>query len=434
MVKLLQKIILSLVLLLQMSLLHAALTIEITQGVSGAMPIAIVPFGAEPGTRVPEDIAAVIASDLRLSGRFSAIPESDFISFPREGKEVNFKDWRLLRAPNLVVGRVRSVAEDLYEIQFQLFDVFKGAQLEGMLLRNIPASRLRNAAHQISDIIYERLTGERGAFSTRVVFVVVERSKEGDTYSLQVSDIDGYNAQKVLISKQPIMSPAWSPDGEWLAYVTYEKGRSEIYVQEIATGKRRVISSEAGINGAPAWSPDGKRLAMTLSKGVNPDIYVMDMASGQLTRITDNYAIDTEAVWAPDGASLVFTSDRGGKPQLYQYSFASKQVKRVTFEGEYNARGSFSPNGRYLAMVNGQKGRYRIAVLELKTGVFQVLTDAKLDESPSFAPNGSVIIYATEDRNRGILATVSVDGRVRQRLAVQEGDVREPAWAPFTKK
>ncbi len=428
---------------------RTAMTIEITQGVSSALPIAIVPFYIPPNTELSQDVSAIVQADLIRSGRFKAVAEKDFITRPHEGHEVNFRDWRLLDVPYLLIGKVLSqqpakiVSQSSgYEvshpsgdvdIQFQLFDVFKGEQMEGVILRNIEPSRLRSAAHQISDLLYEVLTGDKGAFSTRIMYVISEDKLAGQRlYSLEVADIDGYNPQTVLSSSEPIMSPAWSPNGESIAYVSYERdGSSAIFVQEVATGERRMVSNHKGINGAPAWSPDGKRLAITLSKGSNPDIYILDLASERLQRITKNYAIDTEPSWSPDGRQIVFTSDRGGNPHIYQYDFSDRQIKRITFDGRYNARASFSPDGKFLTFIHRPNKRFYVAVMELATGAIQRLSDGGLDESPSFAPNGSMIIYATQEKNRGVLAAVSVDGSVRQRLAVQEGDVREPAWAPF---
>lgn len=429
------KLLLSVLMMLLVSTSHGAMTIEITQGVSSALPIAVVPFGSAPNVQLPHDVSAIVQADLARSGRFKPVSEKDFITQPHEGHQVNFRDWRLLDAPYLLIGKISSPDEGLYDIQFQLFDVFKGEQMEGVILRNVSRERLRNAAHQISDLVYEVLTGEKGAFSTRIMYVVAEPKPSGHSlYSLQVADIDGYNPQKILTSSEPIMSPSWSPDGQWVAYVSYERdGSSAIFVQEVATGQRRSVSDRKGINGAPAWAPDGKRLAMTLSNGGNPDIYVMDLASAKLQRITSNYAIDTEPAWSPDGQAVVFTSDRGGNPHIYQYSFTDGKIKRLTFEGRYNARASYSPDGRMLTFIHRADKKFNVAVMELANGALQVLSDGRLDESPSFAPNGSMIIYATEDRNRGVLSAVSVDGSVKQRLAVQEGDVREPAWSPFNR-
>ncbi|MCF6217153.1 MAG: Tol-Pal system beta propeller repeat protein TolB [Gammaproteobacteria bacterium] len=420
-------------LLLATSQTRAAMTIEITQGVSGALPIAVVPFGMAPNVLLPQDVSAIVQADLIRSGRFKSVSEKDFITQPHEGHEVNFRDWRLLDVPYLLIGKVSSREAGYFDIQFQLFDVFKSEQMEGVILRNVTEDRLRGAAHQISDLVYEVLTGEKGAFSTRIMYVVAEpKPGNRDLYSLQVSDIDGYGPQKILTSSEPIMSPSWAPNGEWVAYVSYESnGSSAIFVQEVATGQRRMVSNHQGINGAPAWSPDGKQLALTLSKGTNPDIYILDLASNKLQRITKNYAIDTEPSWAPDGKSIVFTSDRGGNPHIYQYHLSDKSIKRVTFEGRYNARASFSPDGKLLTFIHRPNKKFNVAVMEMATGAVQILSDGRLDESPSFSPNGSMIIYATEDRYSGVLAAVSVDGSVKQRLAMQEGDIREPAWAPF---
>ncbi len=432
-IKIFSYLLLSSLLLLVTSQSRAAMTIEITQGVSSALPIAIVPFGVAPNVLLDQDVSGIVEADLIRSGRFKSVDEGDFITRPHEGSEVNFRDWRLLDVPYLLIGKISSGEEGSFDIQFQLFDVFKSEQLEGVILRNVAQDRLRGAAHQISDLVYEVLTGEKGAFSTRIMYVVVEpKPSNRHLYSLQVSDIDGYGPQKILTSSEPIMSPSWSPDGKWVAYVSYESnGSSAIFVQEVATGQRRMVSSHKGINGAPAWSPDGKRLALTLSKGTNPDIYILDLASGKLQRITKNYAIDTEPSWSPDGERIVFTSDRGGNPHIYQYSLVDRQIKRVTFEGRYNARASFSPDGKLLTFIHRPDKRFNVAVMEVSTGVIQVLSEGRLDESPSFSPNGGMIIYATEDGYRGVLAAVSVDGSVKQRLAMQEGDIREPAWAPF---
>ncbi len=405
----------------------AVLTIRITQGAEGAQPIAIVPFATEAS--LPVDVAEIVAADLARTGRFAPIPDRDLPARPAEGSQVDFRDWRKLGTENLVIGRVRPEG-GAYSVQFQLFDVFKGQQLAGYA---IPARNdtLRRVAHKIADIIYEKLTGERGAFATRVAYVTESRGATGSRrYALEVADSDGFNPHTVLDSTQPILSPAWSPDGRRLAYVSFEEGRSSVYVQELASGRRERVAAFEGINSAPAWSPDGTRLALTLSRDGNPDVYVLDLASRNLLRLTDNPAIDTEPNWAPDGASLLFTSDRGGKPQIYRVASSGGAAKRVTFEGDYNARAVHSPDGKRVAMIHGSRGSYRIGLLELDTGALRVLTETRLDESPSFAPNGAMVIYASGGRG-GTLEAVSVDGRVRQRLSVSSGAVREPAWSPF---
>jgi len=408
------------------------LEIEITKGVDTALPIAIVPFGWNSATVIPLDVAAVVTADLQRTGLFEAIDDSDFLSAPTAIDDVEFRDWRLLNASNLIIGDITEDS-DVYVIEFYVFDVFKGKKLTGYALR-ANKQNLRNAAHQISDIVYEALTGQPGAFATRIAYVSVGEKANKKRYSLQVSDADGFNPQSLLTSPEPILSPSWSPDGNQMAYVSYEERRPRIYIQEVATGKREVISSFPGLNGAPVWSPDGKKLALVLSKDGNPDIYVMDMASRELTRLTTSTAIETEPTWAPNGKMLAFTSDRGGNPQIYRISVNGGRSERLTFEGKYNARPRFSPNGEFLAMVhvgNNSGGAYRIAVLDMDVGTLRVLTEGQLDESPSFSPNGSMIIYATEQQGRGVLAAVSTDGRVHQRLSIEDGDTREPVWSPF---
>lgn len=415
--------------LVAMANARAALTIEITKGVESALPIAIVPFGA-PGAAPPVDLAEVVAADLKRSGRFAPMARDDMLSRPSEASQVNFRDWRLVNVDSLVIGKVAPLGAG-YVVQFQLFDVFRGVQLAGYSVRS-DGNNLRRAAHQIADIIYETLTGEPGAFATRIAYVTVEHQAGGkQRYTLEVADADGYDPKVILQSPQPLMSPAWASDGNRLAYVSFENKRSQIWVQDLSSGKRDLISSFPGINSAPAWAPNGRELAIALSKDGNPDIYVLDLATKQLRRITDNLAIDTEPVWSPDGQTIYFTSDRGGSPQIYRVSASGGRAERVSFEGSYNARASVSPDGKSLALVTGNSNRFQIGVLNLQNGTLQVVTNGKLDESPSFAPNGRMIIYATRDKGRGVLAAVSIDGRVQQRFSAREGDAREPAWSPL---
>ena len=408
---------------------HAALTIEITQGVEGATPIAVVPFGPV-GANLPVDVADVISADLKRSGRFAPVARNDLIARPYEASQVNFRDWRLLKADNLVIGKVTPFGAG-YVAQFQLFDVFRGVQLAGYSIRS-DANSLRRTAHQIADMIYETLTGEPGAFATRIAYITVTSGGDGKRrYSLEVADSDGFNPQSVVQSTQPLMSPAWSPDASHLAYVSFENKLPKIFEQDLRTGKRDLIANFPGINGAPAWSPDGTQMALVLSKDGNPEIYVMDMGTRRMRRLTNSLGIDTEPSWSPDGRSIIFTSDRGGSPQIYRISARGGRAERLSFEGSYNARASYSADAKSIAMVHGTGNRFQIAVLNLQNRAMQVLTDGPLDESPSFAPNGRIIIYAAEEKNRGVLAEVSVDGRVKQRLSAREGDAREPAWAPL---
>lgn len=414
---------------------QARLTIEISEGIEGAMPIAIVPFGGSRAGGDRPEVADIVAADLARSGRFAPLAKEKLPGLPHNGRSINFAAWRAAGVENVVVGQVQQVAADKLHVEFQLFDVVRGVQLTGYSIPVTP-TQLRRVAHQISDIIYEKLTGQRGAFNTHVAYVTVEQTGEKErAFRLAVADADGYNEQVILTSKQPLLSPAWSIDGNRLAYVSFEEGRSVVYLQDVATGKREAVARFKGLNSAPSWAPDGRHLALTLSRDGNPEIYILDLRSQALTRVTHNIAIDTEPAWAPDGRSLVFTSDRGGKPQIYRVALNNfrpqGRPKRLTFEGLYNARASFSPDGSKLVMINGDGNQFRIAVMELGTGTVRVLTDSRYDESPSFAPNGSMILFATERNFRGVLEAVSVDGRAHQRLGTSQGDVREPAWSPF---
>lgn len=407
---------------------HAVLQIEITEGVESATPIAIVPFGAQ-GAQLPEDIAGVVSADLNRSGRFKSMPRENMLVTPTAPDQVRFSDWRMLNQDFLVIGQVHPDAGG-YSIQFTLFDVLKGGQLLSYTVES-SAADLRRTAHRIADMIYQQLIGAPGAFATRIAYVTSVMGDKGKRlYRIQVADADGYAPQTIVTSPEPIMSPAWSADGKRLAYVSFETKTSAIWVQELTTGRREMVSNLPGINGAPAWSPDGGRLAVTLSKDGNPEVYVLDLQSHTLSNISNNRAIDTEPNWSPDGGSLVFTSDRGGRPQLYIAPSSGGSAQRVTFDGEYNARGAFSPDGRSLVMVHGGGG-FRIAVLDLKTRAMRVLTKGPLDESPSFAANGSMIMYASKVGSEGYLSAVSFDGNVHQRLSSETHDVREPAWSPF---
>lgn len=415
---------------------HAyAMEIIIDKGVEKPIPVAIVPFGWSQAANLPPlDVTQVISNDLTRSGRFITMEQKDMPQRPTDFSAVNFRDWKLLGMENLLVGNLTLNSEGNYDVEFRLIDVYKEKQIAGFRIPSTQA-QLRRTAHEISDIVYEKLIGIRGAFATRIVYVTVNKNQDGTKrFALQVSDADGYNPQILLESNEPILSPTWAPDGRSLAYVSFEGKNSAIYIQDIQSGSRQKIASNPGINSAPAWSPDGSRLAITLSKDGNPEIYIFHIASKSLRRITENAAIDTEPAWSPDGRMLAFTSDRGGNPQIYEVSAEGGQPKRISFAGPYNAGSEFSPDGKYIAVVNGEGGAYRIGLLDRATGQISLLTDSRQDESPSFAPNGHMIIYTTTGARGNALAAISVDGSVHQRLGLQDGEVREPAWGPFTNR
>jgi len=414
---------------------NAQLVVEITRGQEDAVPIAIVPFGWESEGAAPFDVAEVVAADLQRSGRFAPLERKDMIDRPTSGEQIRFQDWRYLKSDFIAVGKLAPLPGEgggRYAAEFELYNVLTGQRLTGQRLTAAENS-MRALAHRIADIIFEQLTGIRGAFSTRIAFISVEGTPPQQRYQLIVADADGENQQVIASSSEPLMSPAWSPDGQNLAYVSFENKASAIYVQTVRTGERRRVSARSGINGAPAWSPDGTTLALTLSrKDGDVDVYTLNLASQLLTRMSFDPGIDTEPTWSADGRKLYFMSDRAGGPQIYEVDVAQpNRATRVSFEGSYNARPRLSPDGKQLAVVHLDRGAYRIAVIDLATKAVRVLTQGRQDESPSFAPNGAALIYATQDRGRGVLAMVSVDGRVQQRLAGSSGQVREPVWAPY---
>ncbi len=411
----------------------AALVIEITGGVEGALPIAVVPFDTSKLTsKMPVDLAEIVSSDLNRSGVLRVMERAELPATPHYSNQVQYPRWRTAGQDFLVVGRVREESPGVYIIEFQLLDVLKKKQLLGHSMK-AKKRNLRSRAHQISDYIYEQITGTRGAFNTRIAYVRAQKDA-ARKYVLQVSDTDGFAAQNVLESDEPIMSPSWSPDGKSLAYVSFENRRPEIFIQHLATARRSKVAGFSGLNGAPSWSPDGKFIALVLSKDGSPDIYTLNTATRRLKRLTKHRAIDTEPVWTRDGRAIIFTSDRSGAPQLYRISVDGGRPKRLTFEGRYNSAAALSPDGKFLAMVHGDRGQYKIAQLELATGTLTVLTDGALDESPSYSPNGKMVLYASTRGDNGFLFAVSIDGRAKHKLSDQAGDVREPVWGPFESK
>ena len=410
----------------------AQLEIEITRGGVARTPVAVVPFGWDgQGAAAPLNVDLVIGSDLYRSGRFGPIDEDKMLQKPTRGADVDFDDWSILGVEAVVIGRVEQTGDNAYSVQFQLFDVFRREQLVGY---RMPATggNMRRVAHLLADMIYKELTGIPGVFATRVTYVTAQGQDRDRLYRLVVADVDGENEYVIMESKDPIMSPAWSPDSRRLAYVSFEGNRSTVFVQSLRSGNRIKVSGRPGINGSPAFSPDGRKLVLTLGGADgNPDIHVLNLRSQELTRLTTNLAIDTEGSWSPDGETIYFTSDRSGGPQIYRIPVAGGSPERVTFEGSYNARPRLSPNGKKLAMVHLDRGNYRIAVMDLKSQDVLIVSAGRQDESPSFAPNSDTLIYATRQGRNGVLETVTADGLIRQRLAAVGGDVREPVWSPF---
>ncbi|WP_148254015.1 Tol-Pal system beta propeller repeat protein TolB [Aidingimonas lacisalsi] len=416
-------------LLLGSAISQADLTIEITQGSDRAIPIAVVPFEVEGNEALPEDIADIVSNDLERSGEFDPLSASALIAQPSESGDVNYREWRAVDSEYLVVGRVENTGEQ-YRIQFELLDIYGEERILGEVVTS-SRGELRAAAHYISDQIFEEITGVRGAFSTQIAYVTARGSADDRRYALHIADADGHNSQQILSSNEPILSPDWSPDGQKLAYVSFETGRPAIYIQDIASSERVRASSFDGINGAPSWSPDGRKLAMSLSRDGQPEIYVLDIGSREFDRITNNGAIDTEPSWSPDGDSLLFTSDRSGGPQLYEIDLANGNTERMTFTGNYNARGRYAPDGDAIFLIHRDNNGYRVARQDLDDDRLVTLTDSRRDESPSVAPNGTMVIFATQQGGRGELRAVSADGEASFRLPSSEGNVREPAWSPF---
>ncbi|MEL1265536.1 Tol-Pal system beta propeller repeat protein TolB [Pseudoxanthomonas putridarboris] len=409
------------------------LEIDIIGGNASALPITIVPMPYQGAAGAPPtDVAGVVRSDLERSGAFRTLPEASLIERPTRGSEIQYPTWRQLRQDYIVVGRVVDSGDGGYRVEYELFDVAKQERMLGLAM-TARANAMRDVAHQMADAIYEKILGVRGAFWTRIAYVTAAGTGKDTRYALMVADSDGFNPQTVVRSAEPLLSPSWSPDGRRLAYVSFEGGNSAIYLQDITTGAREKVASFRGINGAPSFSPDGRQLALTLSRSGNPEIYVMDLGSRQLRQLTNSSSIDTEPTWSADGSSIYFTSDRGGRPQIYRVAASGGSATRVTFEGNYNATASVSYDGKKIAVVQGSGNNYRIALMDSSLGGarWSSLSPGSLDESPSFAPNASMVLYAAREGGRGVLYAVSADARVRQRLVVANADVREPAWSPY---
>jgi TolB protein len=408
------------------SLSPAALTIEIVGTGGTQFPVAVAPFRAEAG--IPQQLTPVIAADLARSGVFKLVDAGGVNPPPYEPQDLNYGTWRARGADAVVIGSVAPLPDGRFEIRFRLMDVAKQTQLAGYAY-TASAAQLRHTAHKIADVIYQTLTGDKGVFATRIIYVV----KQAKRYELQVADADGHGAQTVLASNEPIISPAWSPDGNQVAYVSFEQKKPVVYVQSLLTGQRRPVANFWGSNSAPAWSPDGRRLAVVLTKDGGSQIFLINVDGSGVSRLTQSSAIDTEPNFSPDGQLLLFTSDRGGSPQIYGMPATGGEARRLTFEGTYNVSPRFSPDGKSFTFIQRNGARFNVAVQDLTSRQVQVLTDGTVDESPTFSPNGRMILYATAAKGRGILSAVSSDGRVKQRLTADNGDVREPAWGPFAK-
>ena len=410
---------------------HAQITIEIDRGYDNPKRIAVVPFGLSATLQGVEDVADIVSFDLARSGQFAPLDPNNMLSQPTQPSEVYFRDWRILKAEYLLIGRTQLEYSGQVTISYTLYDVFNERVLLKEQLSGAP-SAIRDSAHVVADAVYEKLTGIPGAFSTKILYVLAnDIGTSNPRFRLQLADADGARSRTLLDSREPILSATWAPNGREVAYVSFERGKPSIFSHHLESGARQLITDFPGLNSAPVYSPDGRQMALVLSRDGNPEIYVFDLTARQLRRVTRHHAIDTEPSWTPDGSGLVFTSDRGGKPQIYRVDLASGLTERITFEGDYNARPRLLPDGKHMVFIHRRQGRFHVALLELEKDRLRILTETNLDESPSIAPNGSMLIYATQAQGKGILAVVSIDGRVKYRLPSSAGDVREPAWSPF---
>ena len=402
----------------------AQLSIEITGAGANRIPIAIAPFAGEAA--LPPGITAIVRADLERSGLFRALEVPPLVPQPTEASNVNYAEWKSRLADALVLGSIAVRSDGRFEVRFRLYDVVKQSPIGGVAY-TMSRDQLRATGHRIADYVYEKLTGEKGVFSTKIAYVV----KRGARYELQVADADGANEQAMLVSNEPIISPAWSPNGKRIAYVSFQNKKPIVYVQDVEVPKQNVVANFKGSNSAPAWAPDGAKLAVALSRDGNSQLYLINPDGSNPRRLSNSGGIDTEPNFSRDGQWLYFTSDRGGSPQIYRMPAAGGEAQRVTFEGSYNVSPRVSPDGKSLAYIMRNGGKFQAALLDLNTRQIQVLTDSEFDESPSFAPNGRQILLATVIGGRGVLSAVSSDGRVKQRLTLSAGDVREPAWGPL---
>ncbi|MSQ58813.1 MAG: Tol-Pal system protein TolB [Betaproteobacteria bacterium] len=402
----------------------AQLTIEIIGGGQAKLPVTVLPFAGEE--LFQHRINEIVSADLLRSGLFKLGAPGDARPFPAEPAEVKFGYWRDKGDQTLVIGKVSQRPDGRLEVRFRLMDVTKQAQLAGYSYA-VTVQQLRATAHKIADVIYEKLTGEPGIFGTRIAYV----AKTSTRFELHVADADGFNSQFILAHKEPIMSPAWSPDGSQIAYVSFDRRKSIVFLHNLKDGSRRILANFEGSNSAPAWHPDGKRLAIALSRDGSGQIYIVNADGSGLQRLTHSNSIDTEPSFAPDGKSLLFTSDRGGSPQIYRMSVSGGEAERMTFDGSYNVTPRYSPDGKSFVYVQRNGGRYNVAIMDLASRQSLAITDNPLDESPSFAPNGKLVLYSSVGKGRSTLAAVSSDGRIKQRYTAQAQDVREPAWGPI---
>lgn len=400
----------------------AQFRVEIS-GVGGTqLPLAVAKFKDED--KAPQPVSAIVRADLERSGLFRSVDAPGVID---ETAQPAMSDWRARGADALLTGSVSRLADGRFDVRFRLWDVVKGQSLLAQSAA-VPVADLRLAAHRVADSVYEKLTGDKGVFSTRIAYV----TKAGNRFTLRIADADGEGGQLALTSPEPIISPSWSPDGRDIAYVSFESQKAVVWAQEVASGKRRAVANFRGSNSAPAWSPDGRQLAVTLSREGGSQIFLMDRNGDNLRRLTNSASIDTEPVFSPDGRNLFFVSDRGGGPQVYRMPLAGGAAERVTFTGGYNISPALSPDGRNLAYISRQGGAYRLVVQELGGNASpRNLTETTRDERPSFSPNGRLIVYATQAQGRDVLMTTTLDGRFKTSLAVSQTDVREPVWGPY---